>query len=124
METGKIYHLKIVVRGTRIKCYADDRLLIDYDTANPAEATAYQVVSQDNNGNVIIKLVNVTEQKKTFAVQLNGFDPTGRECEYTSLTGESMEAEEGVVASGKLDLNDSSFNFTAAPRSVTVIRFN
>ncbi len=124
VETGKTYHLKIVVRGTRIKCYADDRLLIDYDTANPAEATAYQVVSQDNNGNVIIKLVNVTEQKKTFAVRLNGFDPTGRECEYTSLTGESMEAEEGVVASGKLDLNDSSFNFTAAPRSVTVIRFN
>lgn len=123
VETGKTYHLKIVVRGTRVKCYADGQLLVDYDTANPAEASAYQVVSQDADGNVIIKLVNVTEQRKTFAIKLNGFDPSDCDCTYTSLTGASMDAEEGVVTNGPLAIDAAAFNFTAAPRSVTVIRF-
>ena len=124
VETGRTYHLKIDVRGTRVRCYADERLLVDYDTASPAEATAYHVVSQDSDGNVIIKLVNVTEQKKTFAVNLKGFDPVGHTCAFTALTGDSMDAEEGVISSGTITIDASSFNFTVAPRSVTVIRFD
>ncbi len=123
VETGKTYHLKIVVNGTAVKCYADDVLLIDYDTAHTAEAEAYQVVSKAENGDIIIKLVNVTERKKTFGVRLNGFDPTGYSLQYTALTGDSMTAEQGSLSSGSLEIPAASFNFTAAPRSVTVLRF-
>ena len=124
VETGKTYHLKVVVNDTAVKCYADGELLIDYDTAHPAEAEAYQVVSKDANGDIIIKLVNVTEQKKTFAVRMKGFDPAGHTLSYTSLTGESMAAEQGSLSSGGLAVESASFNFVAAPRSVTVLRFS
>ena len=123
VETGRTYHLKLVVNGTAVKCYVDGELLIDYDTAHPAEAEAYQVVSKAENGDIIVKLVNVTERRKTFGVRLNGFDPKEYTAAYTSLTGDSMETEQGQLNAGILDVKDSAFNFTAAARSVTVLRF-
>lgn len=122
VETDKTYHLKIVVSGTKVKCYVDDEMLIDYDTAHPAEAEAYQVVSKDVDGDIIFKLVNVTEQKKTFAVKMKGVEMTDSTVLYTALTGDSMDAEKGEVTADDLKIDSTSFNLTVAPRSVTVIR--
>ena len=123
VETGKTYRLKITVKGTVVKCYVDGKLLIDYDTAHPAEAEAYQVVSEAENGDIIIKLVNVTDKKKTFGVMIRHFMPSLFTAAYTTLTGESMDAESGELTSGDLTVLSDCFNYTAAPRSVTVIRF-
>lgn len=122
VETGKTYQLKIVVNGTSVKCYVDGKMLIDYDTAHTAEAEAYQVVSKNDNGEIIIKLVNVTEKKKTFGMTLDHFAPEDYIASFISLTGDTMETEQGILTEGTLDLSASSFNFTASPRSVTVIR--
>ena len=70
-ETGKTYNLKIVVSGTYVKCYIDDVLYAEHDFATPAEAEAYQVVSTDESGDVIIKLVNVTEKASPVAVKID-----------------------------------------------------
>ena len=122
VETGRTYHLKIVVSGTRVKCFVDGDMLLDYDTSHPAEAQAYQVVSKDANGDIIFKLVNVTEQKKTFAVKMKGVDMAESAVVYTALTGDSMSAEKGELTTGDIVIDGASFNLTVAPRSVTVIR--
>lgn len=122
VEIGKTYHLKVVVSGSKVKCYVDGEMLIDYDISHPAEAEAYQVVSKDTNGDIIVKLVNVTEQKKTFAVKLKGVNIAENTAVYTALTGDSMNAEKGEVTTGKLQIDADAFNLTVAPRSVTVIR--
>lgn len=124
VETGKTYHLKVVVKGTTVKCYADGKLLIDYDTAHHAEAEAYQIVSKAENGDIIIKLVNVTEKKKTFGITMNQFSPENYSAVFTSLTGDSLDSEEGQLISGKLELTSDRFNFTATARSLTVIRLS
>ncbi|MBQ6065701.1 MAG: hypothetical protein IJK89_02680 [Clostridia bacterium] len=122
VETGRTYHLKIVVSGTKIKCFVDGEQLIDYDTSHPDEAEAYQVVSKTAEGDIIVKLVNVTEQKKTFAVKMKGVDMAESTVVYSALTGGSMNAEKGEMSTGELKIDGSLFNLTVAPRSVTVIR--
>ena len=124
VETGRTYQLKIVVSGTTVKCYVDGEKLIDYDTSHPAEAEAYHVVSKTAEGDVIVKLVNLQETKKTFAVKLSGIDLENYAATFSSLTGESMDSESGQMTMGTLNLTDSAFSFTAAPRSLTVIRLS
>ncbi|MBQ6092250.1 MAG: alpha-N-arabinofuranosidase, partial [Clostridia bacterium] len=64
-EEGKTYHLKMVLNGRNVKCYIDDELYVDFSTGSNCEAVAYQVVSTDESGDVIIKLVNVTDSART-----------------------------------------------------------
>ncbi|MBQ2694188.1 MAG: carbohydrate binding domain-containing protein [Clostridia bacterium] len=128
IETGKTYNLKVVVSGTEVKCYIDDVLYIDYDTASNAEAEAYHVVSTDANGDIIIKIVNVTETSRVFAVDLNGASVkstafinqvTGNSLANDNILGAKEDCiMEEFTASGFSD----KFNYTVPQYSVTCIR--
>lgn len=128
IETGKTYNLKVVVSGTEVKCYIDDVLYIDYDTASNAEAEAYHVVSTSENGDVIIKIVNVTETSRVFAVDLNGASVkstafinqvAGNSLANDNILGAKEDCiMEEFTASGFSD----KFNYTVPQYSVTCIR--
>ena len=122
VETGRTYRLRIEVKDTVVKCYADDVLLIDYDTGHPAEANAYQVVSKDAAGNYILKLVNVTDREKTFAVKLNGADRLPAAVSATTLIGEALDAETCVLNEESFLLTQNAFNITTPGCSVTVLK--
>ena len=122
------YELKIVVSGTTVKCYIDDVLYVDFDTAHNAESEAYQVVSTDENGDIIIKLVNVTETSKVFAIDLNG-----AEVESTAIinqvAGDSLgndnilgAKEDCIMEEFTVSGVSDKFNYTAPQYSVTSIR--
>ncbi len=130
VETGRVYRLRVEVRGTRVQCFIDDVLTVDYDTANPAEAEAYCVVSADESGDLIVKLVNVTGETRTVAVdvknaaladtvrvqQLSGADP-----EAVNAFGQTeglMEIEEFTLSGA----GSGRFNLTVPSCSVTVLR--
>lgn len=129
-EIGKTYTLKVVVSGTTVKCYVDDELYIDCDTANPAEAEAYQVVSRDSNGDLIIKLVNVTGSDRTFAININGITSYQKiSCSQIAAENESDEnifGEPEKCSISEFELNDTGhkFNYTVPKFSVTVMRFS
>ncbi|MCR5208212.1 MAG: hypothetical protein K6C14_07050 [Eubacterium sp.] len=125
-EDDRSYELKITINKTNIKCYIDGELYIDYD-AKTAEAQAYQTVSRDENRNVIIKLVNVTEKEKTFAINAEGFEGNYSAEAYIlnsdELTDENVfgEKEKAAVREFTPELPDTKFNYTAPKYSVTVI---
>ena len=129
-ETGRTYNLKVVVSGTKIKCYVDDELYINYDSAKPAEAEAYQVVSRGADGDLIVKLVNVTGSDRTFAMNLSGVTKNAA-VSCSQLSGESEEdenilgqAEKCGVAEYDLTIPGGKFNYTVPKYSVTVLRFS
>lgn len=129
VETGRTYQLKIEVEGALVRCYVDGEKVIDYDTGNPAEAQAYHVVSKDESGDMIIKLVNVTEEKRTFAVSISNLDISGGFAKVSQLAGESYEDENILGEKETCAIEDftlpslsDAFNFTVPPLSVTVIR--
>ncbi len=128
IETGKTYELKVVVSGTTVKCYIDNVLYVDFDTAHEAEAEAYQVVSTDENGDIIIKLVNVTETSKVFAIDLNGADVKATAV-INQVAGDSLAndnilgaKEDCIMEEFTVNGVSDKFNYTAPQYSVTCIR--
>ncbi|MDE5995342.1 MAG: hypothetical protein K2G56_00305, partial [Eubacterium sp.] len=129
VETGKTYALKVVVNGTNVKCYIDDVLYVDYDTASPAEAEAYQVVSTDESGDIIVKLVNVTDSERTFAVDISSAESIGSSATVYQVADDSLDRE-NILGEDKQCIMEeftvsgisNRFNYTVPKYSATVIR--
>ncbi len=132
VRTGTTYELKVVVSGHNVKCYIDGKLYIDYTIRDDAEATSYQVVSTDETGDIIIKLVNVTGKAKTFAIDISGAHGTVSSTASvdlvagTSLTNDNIlgEKEDVTMESYELEGVSERFNYTAHKYSVTVLRIH
>ncbi len=130
-ETGRTYKLKITVSGRNVKCYVDDELYIDYTTGSDSEAEAYQVVSTDETGDIIIKIVNVTEKNKTFAINVSGAENIKNTAAVYQVAGDSYnndnilgQKEDCIMEEFSLSGVSEKFNFTAPKLSVTVIRLH
>ncbi len=128
VETGREYELKIVVSGRNLRCYIDGELYIDYKSGSDSEAEAYHVVSTDDNGDIIIKIVNVTGSNKCIAVNIDSADVLSNAKIY-QVKGESLEddnilgqPEDCKMEEFELDGFSEQFNYTVPKYSVTVIR--
>lgn len=130
IENGKTYKIKVVVDGTKIMGYIDDELYIDYEIGSSAQSEAYQVVSTDETGDIIIKLVNVTDDKKTFAINIDNVYVSDKAKAYqitsNSPTDENVLGEEHQIGIDEIELNHISnkFNYTVPKFSATVIRIS
>lgn len=127
-ETGKTYNLKVVVSGTQVKCYIDNELYVDYDFASTSEAEAYHVVSTDENGDIIVKIVNTTETKKVIAVDIKNaqvkFSATVHQVAGDSLDNDNIlgAEEDCIMEEFTVDGFSDEFNYTVPAFSVTCIR--
>ena len=130
VETGKTYKLKVEVNGSSVKCYIDGELYIDHNFGSEANANAYTVVSNDDNGDIIIKLVNVTEKASTVAVKIDNAS-IADEGIINQVAGDSLAndnifgADENThITMKEFTLNGFSneFNYTMPAYSVTSIR--
>ena len=129
IETDQTYKLKIVVTEDNVKCYVDDVLYVDYTPGVNAKADAYQVVSTDETGDIIVKLVNVTGNDKTFAIDLQNTNIASETAAVdqvagTSLTNDNILEQTPVVTlqSSEVSGVTNQFNYTVPMYSVTVLR--
>ncbi|MBQ2974016.1 MAG: hypothetical protein IJE19_06650 [Clostridia bacterium] len=127
-ETGKTYNLKIVVSGTQVKCYIDDVLYVDYDFASTAEAEAYHVVSTDESGDIIVKIVNTTGTGRVIAVDVKNADVRSSATVH-QVAGDSLDndnilgaEEDCIMKEFTVDGFSDKFNYTVPAYSVTCIR--
>ncbi len=127
-EIGKTYELKVVVSGTLVKCYIDGVLYAEHDFASNAEAEAYQVVSTDESGDIIIKLVNTTETSRVFAIDVKGAavnsTATVHQVAGNNLGNDNIlgAKEDCIMTEFTVDGASNSFNYTVPQYSVTCIR--
>ena len=122
--------MKVELSGTVVRCYIDGELYVDFDTGSPAEAEAYHVVSTDETGDVIVKIVNVTGSSKTLSVNVMNADIASA-ADVEQLRGESLgddnilgQPEDCKVEAFEVDGISNSFNYTVPAYSVTVIRLH
>lgn len=127
-ETGKTYELKVTVSGTKVRCYVDGELYVDFDMGSDAEAEAYHVVSTDESGDIIIKFVNVTDSSRTFAMNIDGAQVEST-AEVYQLSGDSLrndnilgQEEDCKIEEFSVDGFGEKCNYTVPAYSVTVIR--
>lgn len=128
IETGRTYKIKVVVDGARVQGYIDDELYFDYDFGVKATSKAYTVVSNDDNGDIIIKLVNVTEKATPVAVNIANANVKSTAV-INQVAGDSLKndnilgAQEAcVMKEFTLDGFSNQFNYTMPAYSVTSIR--
>jgi alpha-L-arabinofuranosidase len=131
IKTGETYQLKVVVTDYNVKCYINDTLYVDYDITDTSNAESYQVVSEGENGDIIVKLVNVTGYEKTFAINIEGIDADCLEttAERYQVAGQSLtddnilgQEEAVTLEQDTVDGIAAQFNYTVPKYSVTVLR--
>jgi len=128
--SGQWYDIRIELKGDDIKCYVDDKLVVQATDTPPAPpATLYVAASRDNAaGEVILKIVNVVGTPQSLEINLSGVTDVNKEAELQTLTGQpddmnSIEAPQ-KVAPEKTTIPDASAKFIHEfpPYSVSVIR--
>ena len=102
----------------------------EYEAATKANAEAYQVVSTDESGDIIIKLVNVTGSDRTFAIDIANADVDAKATVY-QVAGDSPDNDNVLGAEEVCTLEEftvdgvsGQFNYTVPQYSATVIRIS
>lgn len=129
VEDGVTYEIKLVVDGINIKGYIDGELQFSYDAESGTNAESYQVVSTDESGDIIIKLVNVTGEDRAFAIDLKNADIDGTTASVYQVAGDSLNndnilgaKEDCVMTEFTVEGISEQFNYTVPQYSATVIR--
>ena len=106
----------------------DGELYVDFDTASKAEAEAYHVVSTDDSGDIIVKIVNVTGEARTVSVNVENAQVESS-AKVMQVAGDSLANDNILGAEEDCKMEEfelsgfsNEFNFAAPKYSVTVIR--
>ncbi len=131
VEEGVTYEIKIVVDGINIKGYIDGELQFDYDAESDCNAEAYHVVSTDETGDIIIKLVNRTGSSRVFAIDIANLGELEGNVTAYQVAGDSLDndnilgaVEDCTMKEFELSGASDSFNYTAPMYSATVLRIH
>jgi len=128
LTTGKEYELKVILNGNNIKCFIDGKQVIDYDYKQ--SASVYQTTSIDENGDMIIKIVNVSESAADINVKIDNADQMQSEASLTLLSAETdtvanTKSNPELVSDAKSKIQVSeNFNYNAPKYSVSIIRIS
>lgn len=128
LKRNQVYHLKVVVEGNNIKCYIDDTLYVDY--TQQATECIYETASVDENGDIILKFVNITEEEIPIAVVLDGLpiENVSGEALVTVMSGDNLSDTNSFENPEKLYPREytmeiaAEFTYAAPAYSVSVIR--
>ncbi len=129
LNKGQVYELKITVSGSNIKCWLDGKLSIDYTYGTDASLFASTV--RDENGDVIIKLVNVTDTAIPVSMSLPGLgEGYSSEALLTILKADSGAAvnsfskPDNIAPTEQTLAVSDSFVYEAEAYSLSVIRIS
>lgn len=129
VETGRWYDLKVELKGNRIRCYLDGKLIHDVEPKDehikPLQAVAGTAPGKKE---VILKVVNVSGEAQTTDINLRGVKGVGAKAALSVLSGEpkdenTLENPTKVATVQKtIDIASPQFSHTFPPYSVSVIR--
>ena len=131
VETGRTYNIKIEVTDYIIKGYIDGELQFEYNPNENTNAECYHVVSTDEEtGDIIIKLVNRTDSDRVVAVDLGGAE-VASEAYVAQVAGDSLGNDNYLGAKEACTMKEftvdgfkNQFNYTIPQFSATVIRLH
>ncbi len=90
IETGRTYHLRLVVNGSHVQCYLDDALI--HDMQLPVDRRVYTAASiDDETGTMYVKIVNTGSE--AYDVTLNMANASINGATVTVLTSASATDE-------------------------------
>ncbi len=129
IKNGTKYSLKVVVTDNNVKCYINNELYIDYDLPETANAETYHVTSTDETGDIIIKMVNVTGNPRTIAIDIAGAENIPGTATVEIAAGKSLtddnilgQTEAVTIKTEEVTGISSQFNYTLPKYCAAVMR--
>ncbi|MBO3083325.1 OmpL47-type beta-barrel domain-containing protein [Cellulomonas fengjieae] len=126
IATDQTYRVKVVVEGRHIELYLDGVLQMSYDDPAPA-ADVFQVVTRDeDSGDLVAKMVNVSAVTQRTQIEVSDADvaPTGSVTEIVAPPGatNTKSAPSTVEpVTREVDGLSPSFGYDLPPYSVTFL---
>jgi alpha-L-arabinofuranosidase len=130
IETDRWYDLKVELAGSKVRCYLDGELVHDLDIPPPDLPRLFATASRDtNSGQVILKVVNPTEENASAELNLSGV--RGLDSASAIIMKGNPEDENSISEPRKvapttetIEATQSPFSHTFPPNSLSVIRFD
>ncbi len=129
IDTGKWYNIKVHVHGTQVECYLDGKLILQgTDTLPAPPKPVYTEASRVlKNGDVILKVVNVSAKAIPLQIHLRGVRRvTGGSQEVLSGSPDAQNSIENprnvVPVHSRLPVHSPNFMHTFPAHSVSVLR--
>lgn len=125
IETGKPYEIKVVVKENSIECYLDNIKMISYTI--PKVEAIYQVSGLDDKGNLIVKIVNISNESKKVKISAKNLDIKEGEAIIELIATENLsdinteqEPEKVAIKESTIKISQD-FVYDAPKYSVTVL---
>ncbi len=132
VETGREYHLELVVSGRKISTYIDGKLINQTEDKLPViEPLYYSASVEGSTGDIIVKAVNVQEQPVQVKLVLEGLPQKALYGKVFQMAGYPTEAQNSFeeperVSSTEKDICVSAdgFQYEFPGQSFIVFRFH
>jgi len=131
IETGRWYDIRVDVRGKRVKCSLDGRVIHDLAyVSDESVRSLYACASHDaNTGDLILKVVNANGDNVDTAIHLKGLSEPSHKAETIVLTSSKPTDENSLEQPDKvspktqeMNLNSPDFHLVFPGNSFTVFR--
>jgi len=130
IETGRWYDVKVALRGRRMECFLDGKLVQSAEVLPRETRQVYASATRDEkSGDTILKVVNPGEDPAEVVVRLEGAAGLASSAQATVLTGERGDAVNSFDQPGRVAPTTETvsgigptFQRRFAPRSLTVLR--
>lgn len=130
IETGRWYDIRVELKGKRVRCYLDGKLV--HDVQAPVMTSLYASASRKQaGGEVILKVVNVAAEAQAADIQLKGVRAVNGPAQAIVLTSDEPTDENTLEQPTKvvprtqpLTVSGPNFRHTFPGNSLTVLRVN
>jgi alpha-L-arabinofuranosidase len=131
IETGRWYDIKIVVEGAKMRYSLDGKEVFTSSIYPDVDLPLMEAIATkiDSTGEVLLKVVNFAKEPRKTAVRLTGIAKLSGTGTSTVLTSASAEDENSLDEPMKVAPKSSqvsglgtSFEYTFAPNSLTILR--
>lgn len=128
LENDVTYHLKIEVKGNKVKCYINDELAHAFATPTPRKVYISSNVNEDKS-KLYLKLVNTTKNYHSAMINLKDYFTTGGTLKLLASASDKDENTNDnhynvVPTEEAMNVQGSSFTFNVRPYSLNILELN
>ena len=131
LESNRWYDLRVELQGSHVRCYLDGKLVHDIDIPPGDLPRVFAVAGRaDSNGQLILKLVNPTNDATSVAVDLGGLADVAPTANVTVLSGQPDDVNSlGQPAKiapreATASIAGPKFEHELPPNSLTILRID
>ncbi len=129
VETGRWYDIRVEVKGNRVRCLLDGKVIHDVSTLQTVRSLYASATRRTQTGEVILKVVNTASEAQACQINLRGLKKIRGPVSATVLTSENATDENTLDEPTKvapstqsLTLSGPIFDHTFPANSLTVLQ--